>query len=75
MVTKEILELDDILGELLMLSDTFRALEIACTDGGSIVPGEAWALPCGMLESRTKAAAKKCNALFERIRELEGDEA
>lgn len=71
----EIFELESILTDLTALSDTFIALEIAQSDSRTVVPKQAWALPCSKLRSLTKEAAEQCEALFERLHELQGGKA
>ncbi len=50
MIAHEFFELDDIIEELRMVTDTLCALEVATTESSSIIPGEAWTLPCLMLK-------------------------
>lgn len=54
MIAHEFFELDDIIEELRMVTDTLCALEVATTESSSIIPGEAWTLPCLMLKKSYK---------------------
>ena len=68
MIAHEFFELDDIIEELRMVTDTLCALEVATTESSSIIPGEAWTLPCLMLKNRIKDLTEKYNTVFMRSR-------
>lgn len=71
MIAHEFLELDDIIEELRMVTDTLCALEVATTKSSSIIPGEAWTLPCLMLKNRIKDLTEKYNTVFMKVKKQE----
>ena len=71
MIAHEFFELDDIIEELLMVTDTLCALEVATTESSSIIPGEAWTLPCLMLKNRIKDLTEKYNTVFMKVKKQE----
>lgn len=71
MIAHEFFELDDIIEELRMVTDTLCALEVATTESSSIIPGEAWTLPCLMLKNRIKDLTEKYNTVFMKVKKQE----
>ena len=72
MIAHEFFELDDIIEELRMVTDTLCALEVATTESSSIIPGEAWTLPCLMLKNRIKELTEKYTVLMKVKKQEEG---
>ena len=71
MIAHEFFELDDIIEELRMVTDTLCALEVATTESSSIIPGEAWTLPCLMLKNRIKDLTEKYTTVCRKVKKQE----
>ena len=61
-----LVELEKILDNIVFLSDTFLALELAMQNNSCVIPANALTVPNEMLKEYSKSACRLCGELITR---------